>query len=135
VSYPIETIEGIGPLHAGQLAPVGVKTTQDLLAHCASPAGRKKTAEATGLSEALLLKWTNMADLMRVKGVGEEYSELLEVAGVDSVRELKHRVAAHLHAKMVEVNEAKKLVRQLPSLSSVSEWIEQAKTIPAVVTH
>lgn len=135
MTYPIEKIEGIGPVHAGKLAPAGITTTGALLQHCGTRAGRGKTSEATGISEHLLLKWTDMADLMRIKGIGEEYSELLERAGVDSVKELRHRVPEHLHEMITAVNEDKKLVRQLPPLSHIADWIEQAKSMPAAVTH
>ena len=97
--------------------------------------GRKSTAETTGLSEAELLKFTNMADLMRIKGVGEEYSELLEAAGVDTVKELRNRRADNLTAKMAEVNEAKKLVRSLPAEKTVQGWVDHAKTLDPLVTH
>lgn len=131
----IATIEGIGPVYAEKLAAAGIKTVEALLDAAKDPKGRQALAEATGIDASRILKWANMADLMRIKGVGEEYSELLEAAGVDTVKELKHRNAENLHAKMEEINEAKKLVRQTPSLKSVGEWIEQAKTLPAILTY
>jgi len=131
----IATIEGIGPVYAEKLTAAGVKTVEALLDAAKDPKGRQTLAEATGLDASRILKWANMADLMRIKGVGEEYSELLEAAGVDTVKELKHRNADNLHAKMEEINEAKKLVRQTPSLKAVGEWIEQAKTLPAILTY
>lgn len=131
----IATIEGIGPVYAEKLAAAGIKTVEALLDAAKDPKGRQTLAEATGIDASRILKWANMADLMRIKGVGEEYSELLEAAGVDTVKELKHRNAENLHAKMEEINEAKKLVRQTPSLKSVGEWIEQAKTLPAILTY
>lgn len=131
----IATIEGIGPVYAEKLAAAGIKTVEALLDAAKDPKGRQTLAEATGIDASRILKWANMADLMRIKGVGEEYSELLEAAGVDTVKELKHRNAENLHAKMEEINEAKKLVRQPPSLKSVGEWIEQAKTLPAILTY
>lgn len=131
----IATIEGIGPVYAEKLAAAGIKTVEALLDAVKDPKGRQTLAEATGIDASRILKWANMADLMRIKGVGEEYSELLEAAGVDTVKELKHRNAENLHAKMEEINEAKKLVRQTPSLKSVGEWIEQAKTLPAILTY
>ena len=131
----IATIEGIGPVYAEKLTAAGVKTVEALLEAAKDPKGRKALAEATGIDASRILKWANMADLFRLKGVGEEYSELLEAAGVDTVKELKHRNAENLHAKMEEVNAAKKLVRQTPSLKAVTDWIEQAKTLPAVMTY
>ena len=135
MGYKIEEIEGVGPAYAEKLSAAGIATTDDLLDKCASKAGRTSTAETTGLSEKLLLKWANMADLMRISGVGEEYSELLEVAGVDTVKELRNRNAENLAAKMAEVNEEKKLTRTVPSQSQVEKWIEQAKGLDPLITH
>lgn len=131
----IATIEGIGPVYAEKLTAAGAKTVEGFLDMAKDPKGRKALAEATGIDDGKILKWANKADLMRIKGVGEEYSDLLEAAGVDTVKELKHRKAENLHAKMEEVNAEKKLVRQTPSLKSVSDWIEQAKTMAAVLTY
>jgi len=135
MAYAIEQIEGIGQSYAEKLGTVGITSTDGLLNHCGSAQGRKEVAEKTGVSEKLLLKWTNMADLMRIKGVGEEYSELLEAAGVDTVKELRTRNAENLTAKMAEVNEEKKLTRQVPALKTVAGWIDQAKTLDPVITH
>lgn len=135
MSYKIEEIEGIGPAKKEALAKAGIATTEQLLEACKDPAGRKATAETTGLTEKELLKFANMADLMRISGVGEEYSELLEAAGVDTVKELKMRRADNLTSKMQEVNEAKKLVRSTPSESVVAGWIEQAKELPPMLTY
>jgi len=135
MSYSIDEIEGIGPVYAGKLQAIGIKTTDAYLERAKDPKGRKALAEETGIDDKRILKWANMADLMRINGVGEEYSELLEAAGVDTVKELKHRVPANLHAKMKDVNEAKKLVRQLPSESAVEKWVEQAKELPAIMTY
>jgi predicted flap endonuclease-1-like 5' DNA nuclease len=135
MTYRIEQIEGIGPSYASKLAKSGITSTQHLLEQCASAKGRKTVAAATGVEEARLLKWANMADLMRIDGVGEEYSELLEAAGVDTVKELKHRKADNLAGRMAEVNAAKKLVRQVPSAKQVAKWIEQAKSLPALISH
>jgi predicted flap endonuclease-1-like 5' DNA nuclease len=135
LSYPIIDIEGIGPAFAEKLKTAGLTTTGALLEAAKDPKGRKALAEKTGIDESRILKWANMADLMRIKGVAEEYSELLEAAGVDTVKELKTRRADNLHAKMAELNEAKKLVRQLPSEKQVADWIEQAKTLPAVLSY
>ena len=135
MSYPIADIEGIGPVYAGKLETAGIKTTGALLKRAASPKGRKDLSSESGLEESQILKWANMADLMRVKGVGEEYSELLEAAGVDTVKELRNRRADNLHAKMVEVNAEKKLVRVLPGLSNVERWVAHAKELDPVMTY
>lgn len=135
MSYPIKDIEGIGPVFAEKLGAAGIKTTGALLEQAKDPKGRKALASASGLEEHRILKWANMADLMRIKGVAEEYSELLEAAGVDTVKELKMRRADHLTAKMAEINATKKLVRQLPSEKIVETWIEQAKELPPVLTY
>ena len=135
MAYTITEIEGIGPSFAKKLSKAGITNTDHLLAQCATRSGRKSTAEKTGCTEAQLLKWANMADLMRISGVGEEYSELLEAAGVDTVKELRNRRADNLAAKMAEVNAAKKLVRQTPSESQVTKWVEQAKTLDPMISH
>ena len=135
MSYPIATIEGVGPAYAEKLKAAGIKTTEALLERAKDPKGRKAVAEETGIDESRILKWANMSDLMRIKGVGEEYSELLEAAGVDTVKELRNRKPANLHAKMVEVNEAKKLVRALPTEKAVESWVEQAKGLPPTMTY
>lgn len=128
-------IEGIGEVYDAKLKAIGVKSIEGLLKIGATPKGRKELAESSGISDTLILEWVNRADLFRVKGVGEEYSDLLESSGVDTVVELAKRKAENLHAKMVEVNEEKKLVRQLPSLKMVTSWIEEAKTLPRAVSY
>lgn len=128
-------IEGIGAAFAEKLAGVGLHTTADLLREGGTASGRAQLAERSGISEHRILEWVNRADLMRVKGVGEEYSDLLELAGVDSVVELARRVPANLHAKLAEVNAAKQVVRRLPTEAEVAEWITEAKTMGAAVTH
>ncbi|MGQ3676482.1 DUF4332 domain-containing protein [Xanthobacter sp. TB0139] len=135
MSYPIDTIEGIGAVLAEKLKTVGITTTQSLLEATKAPKGRKELAEKTGIPEKAVLKWANMADLMRIKGVGEEYSELLEAAGVDTVKELKMRNAANLTKAMAEVNATRKLVRALPAESMVQKWIEEAKILPPMLTY
>lgn len=131
----IEDIEGIGPTYAKKLEDAGVKTTDDLLEAGATPKGRENLEEKTGISTKLILEWVNLADLFRIKGVGEEYSDLLEEAGVDTVAELAQRNADNLYAKMCEVNEAKNLVRRTPNLDAVKQWIEEAKKLPRKVEH
>ncbi|MEI2384591.1 DUF4332 domain-containing protein [Breoghania sp. JC706] len=135
MSYPIADIEGIGPAYAEKLKAAGIATTEAYLERAKDPKGRKALAEETGIDASRILKWANMADLMRIKGVGEEYSELLEAAGVDTVKELKMRRPDNLAAKMAEVNEAKKLVRQVPSESQVTAWVEEAKSLPPMMTY
>jgi predicted flap endonuclease-1-like 5' DNA nuclease len=131
----IADIEGVGESYAAKLKEAGVGTVEALLKEAATPAGRKALADKTGISDKLLLKWTNHADLFRINGVAGEYAELLEAAGVDTVPELAQRNAENLHKKMEEVNAAKNLVRNLPSSASVTKWIEEAKTLPRVVTY
>lgn len=128
-------IEGIGETYAAKLEAAGVKNLEALLEQGSSRKGRKTLEEASGISGKLILRWVNMADLFRVKGLGQEYTDLLEAAGVDTVPELAQRNAENLHAKMIEVNEKKKLVRAVPSLSSVEKWIAQAKELPRVVNY
>lgn len=135
MNYPIEDIEGIGPAYAEKLSKAEITKTGDLLEKCATPKGRKEVAEQTGISESVVLKWTNMADLMRISGVAEEYSELLEAAGVDTVKELKHRNADNLAAKMAEVNEQKNLTRKVPSVKQVEKWVEQAKELEPILSY
>jgi nucleotidyltransferase/DNA polymerase involved in DNA repair len=135
--YAILEIEGIGETYAPKLQAVNIKTVGDLLERGKTSKGRKELAASTGISEKLILKWVNMSDLFRVRGVGPEYSELLEKAGVDTVKELRHRVPEHLHAKLEEANTStgKPLVRALPSLKAVQSWVEAAKHLEPVVTY
>ena len=128
-------VEGIGTKYADKLIKAGVRTTQALLKAGTTPKGRQELAEKTGIGEALILEWVNHVDLYRIKGVGSEYSDLLEEAGVDTIPELAQRKAANLMQKMVEVNLAKKLVRKLPVEKQVADWIEQAKKLPRVITY
>ncbi len=134
-SYSIIDIEGIGPTYAAKLQGIGIRTTKALLDRAKDPKGRKAVAEESGLDVSKILKWANMCDLMRIKGVAEEYSELLEAAGVDTVKELRNRNAANLAAKMAEVNAEKKLVRLVPSEKSVIKWVAQAKELPPTMTY
>ena len=131
----IADIEGIGPKSAKKLQAVGVRSTGRLLQIGADKRGRKDLAEETGISEKLVLEWVNLADLMRVKGIGEEYSDLLEEAGVDTVKELQHRSPENLIDALVEINEKKALVRRLPSSKQVKSWITQSKKLPPVVKY
>jgi predicted flap endonuclease-1-like 5' DNA nuclease len=131
----LEYIEGVGSAYSQKLSEAGITTVEALLDKGATPQGRKELADTTGISEKLILRWVNMADLFRIKGVGQEYAELLEAAGVDTVPELAQRAPANLLAKMETANEQKKLVRRLPVLSQVESWVEQAKSLPRVITH
>jgi predicted flap endonuclease-1-like 5' DNA nuclease len=131
----ITRIEGIGEAYAEKLGTAGIKSTDDLLAKAADKKGRETIAASTGISEIVLLKWVNQADLQRIKGVGEEYGELLERSGVDSVPELAQRNAANLAAKMAEVNATLKLTGSVPSETTVAGWIEHARTLGKVVSH
>ena len=131
----IEDVEGIGPATGDKLRAAGIKDTDTLLAHCTTPKQRKDLAEKTGLGEGQVLRFANMVDLYRISGVGAEYAELLEVAGVNTVPELSRRNAANLTAAMVEVNEQKKLTRRTPSETEVTKWVEQAKTLPRVLEY
>jgi predicted flap endonuclease-1-like 5' DNA nuclease len=128
-------IEGIGPAFEKKLTAAGVTSIEDLLKKGATAKGRKELADKSGISDTKILEWVNRADLFRVKGVGEEYSDLLEASGVDTVPELANRKPENLLQKMEEVNTAKKLVRKLPALSQVQKWVEQAKKLPKVVTY
>lgn len=135
MAYKVEDIEGIGPAYAQKLASCGIKTTDDLLEHCGTGKGRETAAAQSGLSAKQLLQWANMADLMRISGIGPEFSELLEGAGVDTVKELRNRRADNLAAKMAEVNAAKNLTRRAPSEAEVTKWIERAKTLEPKITY
>ncbi|WP_422020238.1 DUF4332 domain-containing protein [Pyruvatibacter mobilis] len=135
MSYPVEDIEGVGPAYAEALAKAGIKTTEDLLAIGAARNGRGDIAAQSGLSEKLILKWVNHADLMRISGVGGEFAELLEAAGVDTVKELQHRNAENLAETMKSTNEEKNLTRVVPSADMVAKWIEQAKGMEPAVSH
>jgi len=128
-------IEGIGEAYAVKLKAVGIATVEALLEKGSTTKGRKELAEKTGISDALILKWVNRADLFRIKGIGSEYGDLLEAAGVDTVPELAQRKAENLLPKMTEVNDAKKLVRRMPTLKMVAAWVEEAKKLPRIVNY
>jgi PAS domain S-box-containing protein len=134
-SIPIEKIEGIGPVYARKLLEVGVKYTDELLDQGKSRKGREELVDKTGISSLLILKWVNMADLMRIRGIGEEYSELLERAGVDTVKELRNRNPYNLYEAMAQANETYKLVRRLPTLAAVENWVKEAKDSEPLMTY
>lgn len=131
----IESIEGIGPVNGKKLRAAGVRGVATLLSTGGDKAGRKALAAETGVSEKMILEWVNRADLMRVKGVSTQYSDLLEAAGVDTVKELRTRNVENLHAKMGEVNDQKNLVRRPPSMGEVTRWVAHAKKLKPAVSH
>jgi predicted flap endonuclease-1-like 5' DNA nuclease len=131
----LEYVEGIGAKYAKDLRKVGVRSTGDLLKKGATAKGREELAKASGIGKKLILEWVNHVDLFRIKGVGEEYSDLLEEAGVDTVVELAQRNAANLYSAILETNTRKKLVRQTPSEKMVKDWVAQAKKLPRAVEY
>ena len=135
MSYPITEIAGIGPEVAEKLRSAGIRTTTRLLDAAKSPKERKQLAGRTGLDEKRILSWANMADRMRIKGVGEDYASLLQAAGVDTVKELKYRNPAKLARAMAAANAKRKLVRVLPSDRAVVRWIEHAKRLQLKITY
>jgi predicted flap endonuclease-1-like 5' DNA nuclease len=131
----IVDIEGIGPVTAKKLQEAGVRSTQALLEHGATANGRKELAFTIGVDPSKLLEWVNHADLYRVYGIGSEYSNLLEQAGVDTVMELAQRNANALYEALMKTNEAKKLVRKMPTCEQVTKWISEAKSLPRIVQY
>jgi len=131
----LSTIEGIGEKYMVALKSAGIGSVEALLEKGKTAQGRKELAESVGISEKLILEWVNHADLFRIKGVSEEYADLLEEAGVDTVVELAQRNPANLLEKMTEVNGQKNLVRRLPVLSQVESWVAQAEQLPRVITY
>ena len=129
MAYKIIDVEGIGEVYGLKLKEVGINTVEQLLEKGCKPAGRKALEEETGISGKLILTWCNHADLMRINGVGPQFSELLEAAGVDTVKEFRNRVPANLQPKLEEVNEQKHLVGRVPSLSEVERMVAQAKEL------
>ena len=134
-NYPIENVEGIGPVMGEKLREQGIKDTDSLLQNVLTPKQRKELAEKTGISPKLILRFANMVDLYRINGVGSEYSELLEAVGVDTVPELAQRNAANLTKAMAEVNEQKNLTRRVPSEIEVTKWVAQAKELPRMLQY
>jgi predicted flap endonuclease-1-like 5' DNA nuclease len=135
MSYKIIDVQGIGDVYAAKLAEVGINTVEELLEVAKKPAGRAELAEKTGISPKLVLTWANHADLMRINGVGPQFSELLEAAGVDTVKEFRHRVADNLAAKMVEINEEKHLVGRVPTAAEIQKMIDQAKEMEPMMEY
>lgn len=128
-------IEGVGSVYAGKLGRIGIRTVEALLKEGATSKGRESLAKESGIDKGLILEWVNHADLYRITGVAEEYSDLLEEAGVDTVVELATRNPENLYMKILEVNAAKKLVRRPPSIKEVTKWVAEAKTLPRVVQY
>lgn len=135
MSYKIIDVQGIGDVYAAKLVEAGINTVEELLEVAKKPAGRAELAEKTGISPKLVLTWANHADLMRINGVGPQFSELLEAVGVDTVKEFRHRVAENLAAKMVEVNEAKHLVGRVPTAAEIQKMIDQAKEMEPMMEY
>ena len=135
MSYPISDLYGLDEDMAAELRAIGIRTTEKLLNAAKDPKGRKKLAQRTGFDEKLILRWANMADRMRIKGMGKAHAELLQAAGVDTVKELKYRNPARLARAMKEANGRRKLVRLMPSEKAVVRWIEQAKRLPLKITY
>jgi predicted flap endonuclease-1-like 5' DNA nuclease len=128
-------VEGIGEVYAQKLKGAGIGSVEQFLKQGSTPAGRKEIAEKSGISEKLILEWINHCDLFRIKGVGEEYADLLEATGVDTIPELAQRKPTNLFNKLVETQNQKKLVRKMPVESQVADWVEQAKQLPRVITY
>ncbi len=135
MDYKIIDIEGVGDVYAEKLVAAGINKVSELLDKCAAPKGRKELTEATGISEKLILRWTNHADLFRINGVGPQFAELLEAAGVDTVKEFRHRVAENLQPKLVEVNDEKNICNRVPAVSEVQRMIDQAKELEPRVSY
>jgi len=135
MDYKIIDIEGVGDVYAEKLQAAGIKKVSELLDKCAAAKGRQELAEATGIAEKLILRWTNHADLFRINGVGPQFAELLEAAGVDTVKEFRHRVAENLQPKLVEVNEARHICGRVPTAVEVQKMIDQAKELEPRVTY
>ena len=135
MTYMVIDSEGVGEVYAEKLIAAVIKTDAELLEKCAKPAGRKALAESTEISPKLILKWANHCDLYRINGVGPQFAELLEAAGVDTVKELKHRVAENLQKKLEEDNAEKNLTNRVPAVSEIQKMIDQAKELPAMMEY
>ncbi len=135
MAYKVIDIEGVGEVYAKQLQSAGIEKVEELLEKCATRAGRKALADSTGISSKLILKWTNHADLFRIKGVGPQFAELLEASGVDTVKELRNRVASNLQSKLEAVNSEKNLCNRVPAETEVQRMIDEAKELAPVVEY
>jgi predicted flap endonuclease-1-like 5' DNA nuclease len=128
-------IEGIGSYQAGKFASLGIPTEEQLLAAAATPAGRADLAAKVQATMEQILNWANRADLARVDGIGDQFADLLEEAGVDTVPELAQRNPEHLYAKLVELNEDRIIVDRLPGAADVSRWVAEAKSLPRALHY
>jgi predicted flap endonuclease-1-like 5' DNA nuclease len=135
MDYKINEIQGVGDVYAEKLLAANINKASELLEKCAAPAGRKALAEATGISDKLILRWTNHADLYRINGVGPQFAELLEAAGVDTVKEFRNRVAENLQPKLQELNEARHICGRVPAVVEVQKMIDLAKELEPKVTY
>lgn len=135
MTYRIYNIDGIDERSRSRLERAGIRNTDDLLRRCATPAGRAEASDTTGIDEATLLKWVNVADLMRITGIGAEYAELLDAVGVDTIKELQHRCAPNLAERLRAVNLDRRLTRAVPSAQRVARWIHEANHLPQVICH
>jgi len=133
MQHKIEKIEGIKPDYTTKLEKLGITTIEKLLEKGSSSQGREELMQAIGVDRATMLKWLNLADLIQIKGVAQEYSKLLEAAAIDTVEKLRTSVAESLYIKLVKVNEQKQIVKTLPSLGQVENWITQAKNRPPIL--
>lgn len=133
--YKIIEIEGVGEIYAEKLKSIGINTTSELLTEAATPKGREKIAEETGISSKLILKWANHADLFRIKGIAGQFAELLEAGGVDTVKELRHRVAENLYPRLVAINDEKHLCKRVPAVKELEKMIAEAKDLDPVLTY
>src|SRR5436190_20295407 len=134
VSYPIRSVAGIGPAMAAKLRAQHIRTTEGLLETSKTAKDRKNLAEKLGVDEQTVLRWANLADRMRIKGVREPYAELLKFAGVDTIKELKYRNPAKLAQAMADANAKRKLVQLLPSEKRIAHWINAAKQLPPKIS-
>ena len=135
MDYKIVDIEGVGEVYAEKLVAAGINKVSELLEKCAAPKGRKDLSDQTGISEKLILRWTNHADLFRISGVGPQFAELLEAAGVDTVKEFRHRVAENLQPKLAELNEQRHICGRTPAIAEVQKMIDQAKDLEPKMTY
>ena len=135
MDYKIIDIEGVGDVYAEKLTAAGINKVSELLEKCAAPKGRKELAEQTGISEKVILRWTNHADLFRINGVGPQFAELLEAAGVDTMKEFRHRSAENLQPKLQELNDERHICGRVPTLNEVQKMIDQAKELEPKITY
>jgi predicted flap endonuclease-1-like 5' DNA nuclease len=133
--FPLEFVEGIGPAYAAALKNAGLHTCLDLLKAGTTRSGREQVSHKSGLPGTLIMKWVNHVDLYRVRGIGSEYADLLEAAGVDTVAELAQRSPSHLYAALIEVYNEKQPVRQMPTQAQVEDWVRRAKRLPRAVEY